>query len=188
MKRWKFPQRAALVLLTLLPLVGCEHLLQPPPVADQAVKEPAPRLPPLPPPPSPVDTLAALLDQLGGASPGELAREYERLALIPEPSRGPDALLRLALLLSQPGLPFRDDAAAARVLQEWETRQVEADPAIKGFVRWLRGQLGERNRLTSGLDETILRAREEKKRADVCKDKLEALKNMEKSLIERDKH
>ncbi len=166
-------------------LAGCETLIQRPdaPPAVEVAKPP----PPPPPAPKPVEELATYLERIGGASPGELAREYESLAVLPEGQREPGILLRLGLLLSQPGLPFRDDAAALRVLMEWESRQAGADPAVKAFVRWLRTQLGERTRLTAGLDETILRAREEKKRADVCKDKLEALKNMEKSLIERDK-
>lgn len=139
-------------------------------------------------PPNPTDELLALLDRIGRASPGELLREYETLAAAPEPVRGGNGQLRLALLLSQPGLPFRDDAAALRVLQAWENGQVHADPALKTFVHWLRAMLGERAKLAGGLEEAGAKLRDEKKRSEVCKDKLEAIKNMERSLIERDKH
>ncbi len=134
------------------------------------------------------DELPALLDRFSRASPGELKREYEALASLPEAKQGGDVRLRLALLLAQPGLPFRDDAAALRVLQEWENGQTQADPAHKAFVRWLRAMLGERVRLAGSLEDAGARLREEKKRAEVCKDKLEAIKSMERSLIERDRH
>ncbi len=138
--------------------------------------------------PSTTDDVLELMDRFSRASPAELVREYDALAAIPDQSRGGTAQLRLSLLLSQPGLPFRDDAAALRVLQEWEKRQPAAEPALKAFVRWMRAMLGERNRLAGNLDEAGARMREEKKRAEVCREKLEAIKNMEKSLIERDKH
>jgi hypothetical protein len=136
---------------------------------------------------SAADDVMELLSRFGDASPVELAREYDALSAIPEPTRGGASQLRLALLLAQPGLPFRDDAAALRVLQEWERRQPAADPALKSFVRWQKGMLAERNRIAAALDESSARLREERKRADACKDKLEAIKEMEKSLIERDK-
>lgn len=177
------------VALAALQLGGCTFLpakvsvpevLKPP--------EPAPQIQVVSPTlPSAADDVMELLDRVSRASPGELAREYDALAAIPDPDRGGSSMLRLALLLSQPGLPFRDDAAALRVLQEWEKRQPAADPALKAFVRWLRGMLTERNRLAGNLEEAGVRARDEKKRAEACKDKLEAIKDMERSLLERDK-
>jgi hypothetical protein len=171
-------------------LAGC--------VSSQAMPPPAPAPLPPPQPPQPpqvaqlplssaADDVMEMLGRFGGASPAELAREYDALAAIPEPNRGGASQLRLALLLAQPGLPFRDDAAALRVLQEWERRQPAADPALKSFVHWQKSMLTERNRLAAALDESSAKLREEKKRADACKDKLEAIKEMEKSLIERDK-
>lgn len=133
-----------------------------------------------------VDTLLTMLDRFSHASPGELLREYEALAA-QEPKSAADGQLRLALLLSQPGLPFRDDAAALRVLQAWEKRQTRPDPGVAGFVRWLRAMLGEQLRVAGAMDETGIRLREERKRAEACRDKLEAIKSMERSLIERDK-
>ncbi|MEW6677195.1 MAG: hypothetical protein AB1421_04680 [Pseudomonadota bacterium] len=117
----------------------------------------------------------------------ELGRVLEALKALPESQRDGPTSLRLALLLGQPGLPFRDDAAARKLVQDWLFREPTADPGLLAFAHWYRAQLGERGRLAAGLEEAGMRAREEKKRADACKDKLEALKNMEKSLIERDK-
>mgnify|MGYP000860831361 CR=1 FL=1 len=179
-------------MMAALLLGGCAILPAPEALTPS---EPQPEPPPqiqTAPPALPVVTSAAddvmeLLDRIGRASPGELAREYDALSAIPEPDRAGGSMVRLALLLSQPGLPFRDDAAALRVLQEWEKRQPEADLALKSFVRWLRGMLTERNRLAGNLEEAGARARDEKKRAEACKDKLEAIKDMEKSLLERDK-
>lgn len=170
-------------MLALL-LSGCAVV--PVPVAPKLPETPQVRIA-APVLPSVADDVMELLDRIGRATPAELAKEYDALTAIPERDRVSSSQLRLALLLSQPGLSFRDDAAALRVLQEWERRQPAAHPSSKSFVRWLRGMLMERNRLAGSLEEAVVRARDEKKRADVCKDKLEAIKDMEKSLLERDK-
>lgn len=181
MNKPRWPGRIGGLLVVLLTGCASQPAMLPSPPATQP--------PPVAQPPlsSAADDVMELLGRLGGATPAELAREYDALAAIPEPNRGGTSLLRLALLLSQPGLSFRDDAAALRVLQEWERRQPAADPAQKSFVHWQKGMLTERIRLAAALDEGSARLREERKRADACNDKLEAIKQMEKSLIERDK-
>lgn len=132
--------------------------------------------------------LSGYLEWIDRAGTGELAREYDGLGASHDGRRPGDTALRLALLLAQPEMPYHDDAAAVRVLQEWEASgQGNVDSAIREFARWLRHQLGERARLNAGLEDALLRARDEKKRAEACRDKLDALKTMEKSLIERDR-
>lgn len=165
-------------------LAGCAEV---PPVLP--LPEPKPALPILLPAlPGAADDVLELLGRFGRASPVDLVREYESLAAIHDENRGGASLLSLSVLLSQPGLPFRDDAAALRVLQQWEKSQPAADPALKSFVHWLRAMLAERIRLAGSLEEAGSRLREERKRAEACKEKLEAIKNMERSLLERDKH
>lgn len=171
-------------LLALVAMAGCDSLpvAQPSPGGPSDVREfPAVT-------PSPTEDLLAVLDLLAGASPAELAREYDALAAVPEPNRSTGSLLRLALLQAQPGLPFRDDASALRSLQEWERRQAADGPAEpRAFVRWLKASLAERLRLAGAVDESVTRLRDERRRAEQYREKLEAIRAMEKSLIERDK-
>lgn len=137
--------------------------------------------------PSPVEDLAGFIEHMARTPPGEQARVLDALKALPEGQRDGPTSLRLALLLGQPGMPFRDDGAARKLIQDWLAREPEADSGLRAFALWYRAQLVERGRLGTGLEEVSLRAREEKRRADACQDKLEALKKMEKSLIERDK-
>ena len=183
--KFKFDELFPAGLLIASLLGGCQ-VLPPPALPAPEPERPVFILPPAL--PSAADDVMELIDRFGRASPLELSKEYDALNAIPSPDRGGTSQLRLALLLSQPGLPFRDDAAALRVLQEWEKRQPAADPALKSFVRWLRSMLGERVRLAGNLEDCGNKLRDEKKRAEACKEKLDALKDMEKSLIERDKH
>jgi hypothetical protein len=171
--------RVVLSVLMLGALAGCGLQPRQP---DQP-GTPVPAVPTL----TPVEDLAGFIEHMGRTPASELARVLEALKALPEAQRDGPTTLRLALLLGQPGLPFRDDAAARKLVQDWLFREPAADPGLLAFAHWYRAQLGERGRLAAGMDEAGLRAREEKKRADACKDKLEALKNMEKSLIERDK-
>jgi hypothetical protein len=176
--------------LAVMLLVGCAGLDKPDSATAPVPAKPRP-LPQtqevVPVPPSAADEVMAWLDRIGGATPAELVREYDTLAALPEPDHGGAGQMRLALLLAQPGLPFRDDAAALRLLGEWEKRQAAADPALKGFVSWFRSILVERGRIAGQLEDSGARMREERKRAEACKEKLEAIKDMEKSLLEREK-
>ena len=89
-------------------------------------------------------------------------------------AQGDAERLRLALLLSLPGAPFRDDGRALSVLEPVAT------PGAAGPLRELalivRSQLAERLRAV----------RDEQKRSEELSQKLDALRKLERSLIERE--
>lgn len=131
--------------------------------------------------------LLAFQAKLSRSNPAELTKQYNALNAVPEQSRSESDSLKLALLLSQPGFPSRNDGAALKLLQERE-RRLPSDSGLAPFVRWYRASLQERVKLAASADEANAQLGEEKKRADGCNDKLQALRQMEESLIERNKH
>jgi hypothetical protein len=137
--------------------------------------------------PSVVANLLAFQDRLNRSTPADLVKLYTGLNAIPNQTRRDCESVELALLLAQPGFTMRDDADAVRILQEMEGRLSEGATLLP-FVRWLRASLQERVKLAASLDETNARLRDEKKRADACNDKLQAIRKMEDSLIERNHH
>lgn len=138
-------------------------------------------------PPATPTELFAFQDRLNRAAPAELAKQYNALNAIPAQSRNDGQVLELALLLSQPGFAMRNDATALQLLQEREAR-LPSDSTLAPFVRWLRNALQERVRLAASADDAATQLRDEKKRADACNDKLQAIRKMEDSLIERNRH
>lgn len=138
------------------------------------------------PPETPAELLA-FQDRLNRSNPAELVKQYNALNAIPEQSRNDGQTIELALLLSQPGLPMRDDEAALRLLQNREGR-LGFNAGLAPFVHWLRASLQERVRLAGAAQDATDQLRDEKKRADACSDKLQAIRKMEDSLIERNRH
>lgn len=133
------------------------------------------------------EELLAFQDKLNHAAPGELAKQYNGLNAIPEQTRSDSDTLKLALLLSQPGFPSHNDAAALRLLQDHEP-QLLGHARLAPFVRWLRSSLQERVRLADSAEDTAAQLRDEKKRGDACNDKLQAIRKMEDSLIDHNRH
>lgn len=131
--------------------------------------------------------LLAFQDHLNRTAPADLVKQYNALNAIPEPSRNDGEVIEIALLLSQPGLSMRNDATALRLLQDREAH-LAADAQLAPFVHWLRASLQERIRLAGNAEDTAEQLRDEKKRADACSDKLQAIRKMEDSLIERNRH
>jgi hypothetical protein len=98
--------------------------------------------------------------------------------------------LRLATLLAALPAPLRDDARAAELL---EPLSDAATPGVGRFSALLAAQVGERQRLARELDRAV-RAERERVRADGERDKreealreqLEALRSIERGILERE--
>jgi hypothetical protein len=80
------------------------------------------------------------------------------------------ARLRLALLLSHSGAGAQDDSRALNLLEPYVGASASAGP-LKQFAAFLHGQLTERAR--------------QQRRADQMKEQLDALRAVERSIIER---
>lgn len=103
----------------------------------------------------------------------ELTKEYEQISQAFSQTKSDLSRVQLALLLSSPHAAFRDDAVAINLLKEWPKENRVASNGLHVF-----GML-----LTSLLEEI----RDKDKRADALQKKLDALKSMEKNLMQRDK-
>jgi hypothetical protein len=98
--------------------------------------------------------------------------------------------LRLAILLAALPAPLRDDARAAELL---EPLSDAATPGVGRFSALLLTQIAERQRLARELDRTV-RAERERARTDAERDKreealreqLEALRSIERGILERE--
>ncbi len=138
--------------------------------------------------PQELEELLAFTIQLNRLTAADLVKEYDALRAIPEQDRGDDKLLELSLLLSQPGFPLRNDATALQMLQAREKQKVDLDSGLMPLIHWLSTTLQERVRLAGSVTECGNQLHDEKKRADTCSDKLDAIRKMEDSLIERNRH
>ena len=104
----------------------------------------------------------------------EQRRELNASSQMFSKERGAFARVRLALLLALPGTAFNDDARAAGLLEPLAgAAAVESSPGpMQQFAELLHAQINERLR--------------EQRRAAQLKDQLEALKAIERKIIERE--
>ena len=169
--------------LLILVMTGCStlsptHTLQPKPA----------RVSPPTASPQELEQLLAFVIQLNRLKAADLAKEYEALRAIPDQERSDEKLLELSLLLSQPGFSMRNDTTALQMLQAREKQIADKDSGLMPMVHWLSTTLQERVSLAGSVTECGNQLRDEKKQADTCNDKLQAIRKMEDSLIERNRH
>jgi hypothetical protein len=84
--------------------------------------------------------------------------------------------LRLAMLLSLPNTPFRDDAHALSLLAPLLTADAQTGGPLRQLAMVLQVQIAER----------VREVRDEQKRGDELAQKLEALRAIERSISERE--
>lgn len=125
--------------------------------------------------PRPAGDAASLLyyfDYARGLSSAEMAKETERMRQLHSRNKTDFHAIQYALLLAIPG----GDAHRAQQLLEPLAREGgNRSRELRALAALLLTDLAERRRLEDGA-----------RRADVLEKKLEALKNIEKSLIQRD--
>src|SRR5882672_728721 len=101
----------------------------------------------------------------------EQQRELNASSQIFSKDRGAYGRVRLALLLSLPGTAFGDDTKAAGLLEPLVSKEGGAGP-LQQFAGLLYAQINERLR--------------EQRRATQFKEQLDALKDVERKIIERE--
>ena len=144
--------------------------------------------------PDPVDGIVAEAVNAARAPIGEqkaaLARAQQAHAKEPTPANR----LRLALLVSMLPAPMRDDARAAELL---EPLADAGTPGIGRLAALLYPQVAERQRLARDLDRVIRERaaaerdrvaadRERDKREEGLRQQLEALRSIERGILERE--
>ncbi len=159
----------------------------------QAPVQPAPDLPPPvtaapanPPPASPdpepgqVDRLLRHADRVRGLQGAELAQEIARLS----DSTTPADQLRLAMTLSQTRQLY-DLVRAQELLQRVLANQTEEARELHVLARLLAARYAEQRRVEDQLDRQNQQVQSLQRRLAETQDKLDALKEIERSLTSR---
>ena len=157
--------------LACLLLAGCQSV---PPGAQVAVPEPSKPPPPALPPPvvqprqSEAELLISYYGWLRKLAASELAREHEAARQAWGRARSDYNGVRFAMVVTLPNTPFLDEPRALDIL---EPIAKNGEARLAGLAWLLLSQIQERRRL----DAT----------AHALQQKLDALKSLERSLIER---
>lgn len=94
--------------------------------------------------------------------------------------------IKLALLLSLPSAPFRDDQQAERILTDYLLNDTGGLQELRDFINLQLNVIGERQKLVHTLQTTKDELALERKEVKTLQEQLEALKAIEKSIDERD--
>lgn len=159
----------ASALAACLLLAGCGTLQPAPEVAEPEARTVQPA-PPVPQPrqSSDAETLISYFANLRKLSGPELAREHDAARQAYGRARSDYNGMRLAMVVTLPNTPFYDDPRALDLL---DPIAKNGDPRLAGLAWLLVSQIQERRRLDAN--------------AQALQQKLDALKSLERSLIER---
>ena len=155
-------------LLLLLSLTACTGLTTRPRDSEAAS---APHI--SAPMDSDVDAMLRYHQRIKKMNPVELGKEYEQVNQAFAQTKSDLSRIQLSLLLSLPNAGFGDDALALNLLKEWPKEAKVPYNGLRSFGLFLATLLED--------------MREKDKRADALQKKLDALKSMEKNLMQREK-
>lgn len=116
-----------------------------------------------------------------------LAEETERVRMAYAGEKTDFRLLQYAIALATPGATAADHHRAQQLLDPAFRPGDGRDSELQALASLMRMNLAEYRRLEDGSHSQAQRAREEQLRADDLEKKLEALKDIEKSLLRHDK-
>jgi hypothetical protein len=186
-------RRAALPLLAIAAagLSGCVPMppAPQPPEPPLPIVEPAP--PPPPPPPQPrvsdAERLLGYYEFLLALNPEQLAREQERTMRFYGQHRSEFALLQLVLLRMLPGSTRADRAQAGEMLSSYLKETRDRPSELRPLALILNNQLTELHRQEAETQAQAARLREELRKSEQYKQKLDALIETERKILERSK-
>lgn len=116
--------------------------------------------------------LIAYAQKVASLQAEEQQRELNASSQMFSKDRGAYGRVRLALLLSLPGTAFNDDAKAVGLLEPLAWAETGASSPLQQFAGLLHVQIAERLR--------------EQRRATQLKEQLDALKDVERKIMERE--
>ena len=180
--RWEY--RIALAVLATM-LGACSAL---------PGRAPSPAVsPPVAPPPSVIPTTGLdeamqYYEHLRRQPASALLKEHEKAAQAIAQTRNDLNRVKLALLLSLPNTPFHDNGAALNLLNELTRDAKATSSGLRNLAHLLATLLAEQQRVNANTDDLSQKLKEEQKRAADLQEKVDAIKNMEKKLMRRDKH
>ena len=186
--------RGALVCMALgaaLMLAGCSRLFTKPPMAEPP--KPAQVTPPEPKPAFAFqqagdnDRLVHYYGYLAMLSPEQLGQEYDRTLRFYHQQSSDFTLMQLVLLHITPGAPTQDPAHAldmlSSFLKEPRARQSEVWP----LAALLQSMLEEQREKDAEIQEQAEKLKEETRRYKGVRQKLDALIDAERKMLERNK-
>ena len=136
------------------------------------------------------DPLAAILQDyntLRQLPAAQLSQEYQKTAQEFTQIGSDSNRIRLVILLTLPDTSFHDNTAALNLLTNWPKTQQATDPALAGFAHILSALLQQQQRATSTISELTQKLKEQQNHADQLQSKIDAIKSMEKNLINGNK-
>jgi hypothetical protein len=184
--------RVGTCLALCLGLAGC---VQAPPAPPQPAEPPPPIVEPAPPPPPPppqprvsdTERLLSYYVYLLGLKPEELAREQERTLRFYGQHRSEFALLQLALLRMLPGSTRADRAQAGEMLSSYLKETRDRPSELRPLALILSNQLTDLHRQEAETQAQAARLKEEMRKSEEYKQKLDALIETERKILERSK-
>lgn len=182
-----------LLMLGSLCMAGCAAVQPPPaPVVADIPPAPAPEPPPMPPAPAPapaapapapapaISPVLAYADRIRNLQGPELIAEISRL----NDTAQPGDQVRLAIALAQTRQLY-DLVRAQDLLQRVLANASPEAQRLHGLARLLAARLAEQRRVEDLLDRQGQQLRDAQRRLSETNEKLEALKEIERSLTRR---
>jgi hypothetical protein len=96
------------------------------------------------------------------------------------------ARMKLIVLYLQPGTSFRSEAQALQLLDPYIRGDTSPLSPYRGIAQLILANLEESRKTDSAVQVQAVKTREEQKRADELQRKLDALKDVERAMIEKD--
>jgi len=181
--------------IVVLGTAGCVMQPSPPPEGPptqpvvEAPAEPKPK--PEPPAPGPrvsdAERLLAYYEYLLTLEPDALAQEQERTLRFYGEHRSEFALMQLVLIRCRPNAPKADRIQALEMLSSYLKENAERPADLRPLALMLRNQLLELQRQDAEIQAQVQKLKEEKGRSDQLKEKLDALVETERKMLERTK-
>lgn len=174
-------------------LAGCIPAPVSPPPASSPAPAPvaAPPPPPAPPPPAPrvsdADRLLYYYEYLLGLAPADVAQEAERTQRFFGQHRSEFPLLQLVMLRTLPRATPRERAQGAELLAQYLKDTEGRASDLKPIALLLNNLLTEQLRQEAELQAQAQKLKEEGRENDVLKQKLDALIETERKMLERTK-
>jgi len=179
---------------TLLPLAGCpQPQPRPSPPAPEPTTTETP--PPASTPDAPfshqrvgdADRAVAYYGYLTTLSAEQLTREYERTQRFYREQYSDLTFMQLVLLHMMPNAPFRDNAQARDMLSSFLKEPRVRASELQPLALMLNNMLTDQQQKDAEIQAQAQRLKEETKRYDAVKQKLDALIDAERKMLERNK-
>ena len=133
-----------------------------------------------------VTALLSYSQRIRVLSAESLATEYALATQALAKQRSDSNRLKLALLLALPNAPFRDDSRAVALAEETLNNKASDSAELKSLAQYIAAVAGEQKRQEDRFQQLSQKLKEEEKRSEALQQKLDALKSIEKDLINRE--